>query len=187
MNVEVVSWSAPPEVGMAMSSRRREAPAASLAFEVLYQQEYAAVVALAYALCGRSGPAEDLAQEAFLVAHQRWARVGGYERPGAFVRRVVVNMAISYGRRRASEARALSRLAGGRPDVTVLEPADADFWHAVRRLGGRQAQVLALYYLEDRPADDIGEILGCSSATVRVHLHRGRQALQAMFGERGLG
>lgn len=168
---------------MALLSRRRTDRSTTEAFEALYRQDYAAVVALVYALCGRTGPAEDLAQEAFLVAHRRWARVGGYDKPGAFVRRVAANLAVSYGRRKAAETRALSRLAGSAEGATVpvLEPPDAEFWQAVRRLGGRQAQVLALYYLEDRSAEEIGEILGLSDATVRVHLHRGRTALEALL------
>jgi RNA polymerase sigma-70 factor (ECF subfamily) len=153
----------------------------------LYRRDYAAVVALAYALCGRAGPAEDLAQDAFLVAHQRWARVGGYDRPGAFVRRVMVNMAMSYGRRRAAESRALLRLAGRVDGPTLPESPDSEFWQAVRSLGGRQAQVMTLHYLEDRSAEDVAEILGCSPATVRVHLHRGRAALETILRERELG
>jgi RNA polymerase sigma-70 factor (ECF subfamily) len=57
-------------------------------------------------------------------------------------------------------------------------PADDErFWHEVRALPSRQAQCVALHYLEDRPVVEIAEILGCSSSTVKVHLHRGRLAL----------
>jgi len=170
-----------------MLSRRPTDRSTREGFEALYRQDYAAVVALTYALCGRTGPAEDLAQEAFLVAHQRWGRVGGYDKPGAFVRRVAANLAVSYARRKAAEVRALSRLAGRAETTPVLEPPDTEFWQAVRSLGGRQAQVLALYYLEDRSAEDIGDILGISAATVRVHLSRGRAALEAMLRGRAGG
>jgi RNA polymerase sigma-70 factor (ECF subfamily) len=148
-------------------------------FEAFYGREYAAVVALAYALCGRGGAAEDLAQEAFLVTYQRWAKVAGYEKPGAYVRRVVANKAVSFARRRAAEGRALVGLAGrARSSVNDLEPPDATFWRMVRGLPPRQAQCVALFYLEDRSADEISEILHCSVATVRVHLHRGRATLE---------
>lgn len=169
---------------MAVPSRQVDDAADAAGFEAFYRREYRPVVALAYALCGRTGAAEDVAQEAFLVAHQRWNRVGKYDKPGAYLRRVAANMAISQGRRRAAERRALTRLVGRQEDdVTTLDPPDAQFWRAVRSLGGRQAQVLALHYLEDRSAEDIGEILGCAPATVRVHLHRGRTALEARLRE----
>ena len=121
------------------------------------------MVALAYALTGRAAVAEELAQDAFLVAHRNWARVSAYDVPGAFVRRVVSNMAVSFTRRLAAEARALARLAARSPKwSTPLEPTDADFWRSVRSLPRRQAQVLALRYLEDLPDDEIARILGCS-------------------------
>jgi RNA polymerase sigma factor (sigma-70 family) len=151
---------------------------ASPAFEVFYRREYPAVVALAYALCGRRDLAEDVAQEALLITHRRWSEVRDYEQPGAFVRRVAVNMSYSQRRRLAAEGRAVARLAvRARTSEVTDEPPDAEFWGAVRSLPARQAQTLALHYLEDRPAEEIGAILGCSPATVRVHLHRGRHAL----------
>jgi RNA polymerase sigma-70 factor, ECF subfamily len=147
-------------------------------FETFYRREYPRVVALAYALSGGRAVAEDLAQDAFLATHQRWRRVGAYEHPGAYVRRVVANASVSAGRRRAAERRALGRLAGrARSPVDDLEPPDAEFWRAVRSLSPRQAQAIALYYLEDRTTEEIGAVLGCAPATVSVHLHRGRAAL----------
>ena len=74
------------------------------AFSAFYASEYRNVVALAYALTGRAAVAEELAQDAFLVAHRNWARVSAYDVPGAFVRRVVSNMAVSFTRRLAAEA-----------------------------------------------------------------------------------
>ena len=94
------------------------------AFSAFYASEYRNVVALAYALTGRAAVAEELAQDAFLVAHRNWARVSAYDVPGAFVRRVVSNMAVSFTRRLAAEARALARLAARSPEV--VDPARAD-------------------------------------------------------------
>jgi RNA polymerase sigma-70 factor, ECF subfamily len=163
--------------------RRTGSPAPSDTFSAFYGSEYHAVVALAYALTGRAAVAEELAQDAFLVTHRNWERISAYDVPGAFVRRVVANMAVSFARRLAAEARALARLAARSPKWSApLEPPDANFWRSVRSLPRRQAQVLALRYLEDLPDDEIAGILGCSSATVRVHLHNGRLALAGRLG-----
>lgn len=153
-------------------------------FDSFFRREYPRVVALAYALSGRPSAAEDLAQDAFFATHQRWARVGAYDHPEAYVRRLVANAAISGRRRLAVEARALRRLAvRSRAEVEELAPPDAEFWRAVRRLAPRQAQSIALYYLEERSAEEIGAILGCSAATVAVHLHRARATLEKVLTE----
>jgi RNA polymerase sigma-70 factor (ECF subfamily) len=147
-------------------------------FEVFYRRHYGAIIALAYALSGNRWAAEDFAQEAFVAAHRRWDAVSRYDHPEAFVRRVVANVAVSHARRITAEGRAIARLALSRqPRLGQLESGDDDFWRAVRALPRRQAQVVALYFLEDRSTDDIAHILSCSPATVRVHLHRGLTTL----------
>jgi RNA polymerase sigma-70 factor (ECF subfamily) len=154
-----------------------------MTFEELYRRDFTAVVGLVYALSGSRHVAEELAQEAFLSAHRRWDRISGYDDPGAWIRRVAVNQAVSALRRRSVEARTVLRLSGQRPLPDRL-PDDAEvFWRAVRRLPTRQAQVIALHYLEDRSVKDIAAVLECAEATVRVHLHRGRLALAASLGE----
>ena len=133
---------------------------------------------MAYALSGSRLGAEDLAQEAFVAAHQRWDRIGGYDKPGAWVRRVMANKAVSGFRRRASERQALARLAGQQAQaLPELEPEDEEFWQLVRELPKRQAQTTALFYVEDRSIAEIAEILECSPSTAKVHLHRARQTL----------
>jgi RNA polymerase sigma-70 factor (ECF subfamily) len=153
------------------------------AFESFYSREYRKVVALAYALSGSRIGAEDLAQEAFIAAHQRWDHVGEYENPGAWVRRVVANMAISSFRRKKAERKAVERLAyQTRFTLPELEPEDEHFWSLVRELPRRQTQAITLFYLEDRSVLEIAAMLGCSEATAKVHLFRGRQALAARLG-----
>ncbi len=151
-------------------------------FESFYRREFRDVVGLAYALSGSRLGAEDLAQEAFVAAHQRWDRISGYDKPGAWVRRVVANKAISGFRKKAAERKALTRLAGLRQPLPELEPEDEEFWQMVRDLPKRQAQAVALFYVEDRPITEIAEILGCSPSTAKVHLFRGRQALAEQLG-----
>lgn len=152
-------------------------------FESFYREEFKSVVGLAFALSGSRLGAEDLAQEAFIKAHERWNRISKYDKPGAWVRRIVANLAISGFRRRSAEKKALSRLAGRRQEsIPELEPEDEEFWQMVRDLPRRQAQATALFYIEDRSVAEIAEILECSTSTAKVHLHRGRQALGAKLG-----
>ncbi len=128
----------------------------------LYRREYRSTMALAYALTGSASAAEELTQDAFLEAHKAWNRIAEYDDPAAWVRRVVSNRAVSGLRRRLVEARALTRLANRRVLAVELPPDDEAFWTAVRRLPGRQAQVVALHYLEDRSVADIAAVLDIS-------------------------
>jgi RNA polymerase sigma factor (sigma-70 family) len=137
-------------------------------FEHFYLREYRGVVELAYALSGNRAGAEDIAQEAFLRAHRDWQRVGRYQYPGAWVRRVAANLATSAMRRRLIEARALARFwARGAPSLVELPASQADFWRAVRSLPRRQAQVVALHYLEDLSVGEVPRVLGRAKAPSR--------------------
>ncbi|MCU1483336.1 MAG: putative polymerase subfamily sigma factor [Actinomycetia bacterium] len=151
-------------------------------FDDFFAAEYRTVVALTAALAGRGPGAEELAQEAFVRAFRRWDRIAGYDDPAAWVRRVAANLATSTLRRRGREARALARVALRRPPVAA-EPVDERFWAAVRALPRRQAQCVALHYLEDRSTAEIAVVLGIAEATVRVHLHDGRKRLASALDE----
>lgn len=146
-------------------------------FEEFYRREFAGVLALAYVLSGSRSAAEELAQDAFLAAHQRWDRISEYDDPAAWVRRVCANRAVSALRRRVSEAKALARLGARRVLPDELPPDSDAFWRAVRRLPRRQAQVVALHYLEDRPLGEVAAVLGCAEGTVKAHLYRARRTL----------
>jgi RNA polymerase sigma-70 factor (ECF subfamily) len=147
-------------------------------FEHFYLEEYPRVVDLAYALSGSRMAAEDIAQEAFLRAYRDWDRVGSYAHQAAWVRRVAVNLASSGLHRRLVEARALARLAARREPALDSLPADnAEFWRAVRSLPRRQAQAVALYYLEDLSIQQTAQVLDCAEGTVKAHLAKARRAL----------
>jgi RNA polymerase sigma-70 factor (ECF subfamily) len=95
---------------------------------------------------------------------------------------VVANRAAGRGRRLGSERRAFGRWLG-RPVVAVeLEPADERFWTEVRQLPRRQAEVIALHYLEELSVAEVAAVLGCAEGTVKSHLHRGRLALARSLG-----
>jgi RNA polymerase sigma-70 factor (ECF subfamily) len=152
-------------------------------FEAFFAAEYRPVVGLAFVLVGRRSVAEELTQDAFLAAYRRWDRIGRYDDPAAWVRRVVTNMATSFWRTRAREARAFARLAARRVEPADVDTGDDEFWAAVRALPRRQSQCVALRYLEDRSTQEIASVLGVAEATVRVHLHAGRRALAEALGE----
>lgn len=152
-------------------------------FTEFYEREYRPVVEFACALTGDRWAAEDLAQEAFIAAERDWQRLAVYDQPAAWVRRVVANKSVSRFRRLGAESRALLRLQHRAPAPPPQLSADSvEVWAAVRRLPKRQAQVIALTYLEDLSLQQIGEILECSPFTVKTHLQRARATLAEQIG-----
>jgi RNA polymerase sigma-70 factor (ECF subfamily) len=180
-----VTRSPRPPAPISLAEEAVDADATVLAvadsFETFYHREYSRLVALAYALSGSRSHADDLAQEAMLAAYRSWSRVGGYDSPAAWVRRVCANLATSQLRRRGVEARALLRLRAVRAEPTELGSDGGTFWAAVRGLPRRQAQAVALYYVYGCSIADTATTLGCAEGTVKSHLARARQALAPVF------
>ncbi|MCX6522042.1 MAG: SigE family RNA polymerase sigma factor [Actinobacteria bacterium] len=145
-------------------------------FEEFFRSEYTKLVAIARGLTGNHELAADLAQETLLRCHRDWARVSAMDVPGAWARRVLVNLAIDAQRAAARDRRAPAWLHRVDP-VTPADPAVDGWWSAVRALPDRQRAVVALHYLEDRSVDDIAAVLGIASGTVKASLSKARATL----------
>jgi RNA polymerase sigma-70 factor (ECF subfamily) len=154
-----------------------------LSFEWFYRSEYAAMVRLAFVLTGRRDVAEELVQDAFAVCFQRWGTVSGYANAGTWMRRVVTNRCVSSGRRHLTELRLVARLRSERPPIPAMSDRSDRLWSVLRGLPKRQAQVLALVFVDDLSVDAVAGTLGIGSETVRTHLRRGRAALAAGLSE----
>ena len=63
---------------------------------------------------------------------------------------------------------------------------DLDLLKAIRALPPRQRAVVALYYLDDRPVDEIADLMEVSGSTVKQHLFQARGRLgRALDGRSG--
>jgi RNA polymerase sigma factor (sigma-70 family) len=144
-------------------------------YTTFFKRELGPLLALATAIAGPDR-AEEIAQEALLRAHREWDRIGRYDKPGAWVRRVTINLATSSQRRRGAEARALRAVASRR--VLDAPPPEVDgFWALVRQLPARQAAAVALHYLDDLSIAEIADALDCAEGTAKAHLHKARATL----------
>lgn len=152
-------------------------------FAEFYRREWRDVVGLGFVLTGDRWVAEELAQEGFIAACRRWDQVADMDKPGAWVRRVVVNKSASWFRRRGVERRAMERVShrDGPADLGVDERS-AEVWAAVRMLPKRQGQTIALVYFDGMSINEASGVIGCSRETARTHLKRGRKALAARLG-----
>lgn len=175
-------------MGFRAEAAREEQKLTTQPFAVFYERQYRPFVEFACGLTGDRWAAEDLAQEAFIAAQRDWQRIAAYEQPSAWVRKVVANKSASRFRRLGAEGRALLRIGHKPPGPPPqLSAESVEVWEAVRSLPKRQAQVVALTYLEDLSLQQIGEILGCSPFTAKTHLQRGRAALSERLGTEGGG
>lgn len=154
-------------------------------FGSFYAAHIRQVIGLAYVLSGSRSGAEDLAQDAFLAAYRNWDKIGDYEDPGAWVRKVVSNGSVSSFRKRKAKTKALLRLSGR--EFVVPEPsADAmETWNAVRQLPTQQAQAVALRFYDRSSVPEIADILGCTVNTVKTHLRRAKKALAVQLDTKG--
>jgi RNA polymerase sigma-70 factor (ECF subfamily) len=150
-------------------------------FDAFYRDERRRVLAVVVLLTGDRAAAEDVVQDAFAAALRRWPVISTYDRPGDWVKRVALNRAISRFRRVRNERVALERVAGRPaatpPDGRTVEPGEDPLWTAVRRLPRRQAQVIALMYVDDLSTEQVARTLGCSVGTIKSHLHRAKRHL----------
>jgi RNA polymerase sigma-70 factor, ECF subfamily len=145
-------------------------------FEVMYRAELVSMVSLGASLTGSRESGADLAHEAMLRAYRAWDTVGALDRPGAWVRRVLINLATDGHRRKVHERRALVLV--GRP--TTVVPTDAinmPFWAAVRALPLRQRAAVVLHYIDDMSVDDIADVLQVSVGTIKSSLFSARKSL----------
>jgi len=154
------------------------------AFTWFFRTEYPGVVRTLTVMLQDREQARDVAQEAFIQLMRHWETVSRYERPGAWVRRVAIRLAMR-GRRRDVLRRARERLAGPPQELagTAAVPAAMDLLTAVRRLPPAQRAAVALFYYEDQPVSEVAAILGCTPSTARGHLHSARERLGRLLGE----
>ena len=153
-----------------------------LTFEQFYASTSGRMRAIAFALTGDWADAEDLLQDAFGAAARKWAVVGVYDDPAAWVRRLLMNRSVSRWRRLRREATLVLRLGSWTAEATPdSDPIDPTFWAAVRALPTQQARAITLYYLDDLSVEQVANELGCSVGSVKTHLSRGRAALAAQL------
>jgi RNA polymerase sigma-70 factor (sigma-E family) len=160
-------------------------------FAEFVRARWGRLVRLAYSLTLDVGRAEDLVQESLAKMWPVWPRVRDGN-PDAYVRRTLVNGAISAARRRwrAEEPR------WDVPDVAAAGCGSdqVDLRDLLARelacLSMLQRAVVVLRYAEDLSEHQVAELLGLSVGTVKTHASRGlarlrRQVPRAVAGRDG--
>ncbi|RRR99232.1 sigma-70 family RNA polymerase sigma factor [Glycomyces terrestris] len=149
-------------------------------FTDLYESHFSELAAQVCAYLGDATEAQDLVQEAFLRAWQRWDKVGGYEEPVAWVRRVAWNLATSRHRRNQVARRFLQKSQA--PEAApAASPDHVALVAALKQVPAKRRQALVMHYMADMTISAIAKETGAREGTVKSWLHRGRKELAAIL------
>ena len=149
-------------------------------FERVFRSAYRSVLGSTYLVLHDRGRAEEVTQDAFVRLYERWGKAVSIDHPVAWVRTVAVRDAI----RRAKRERFVPVIeVVDRESPAHAQPHDVDLLRAVAGLPPQQRAAVALFYLEDRPVDEVAHLLEVAPATVRQHLFRARKHLCDVLGE----
>jgi len=126
---------------------------------------------------------EDIAQEALVIACERWARVAEMENPVGYVMMTAWRLALAWLKARHRLREAYPELWAATTDSetpTDVVIARIDLERAILKLSAPQQQLLGLA-LSGLSATEIGALLAIPPTTVRTRLFRARKALTAQL------
>jgi RNA polymerase sigma-70 factor (ECF subfamily) len=152
-------------------------------FEDLFVEEYPRVVRTVFFIVGDEGRAEEVTQDAFVQLLRHWSKVRDYDRPGAWVRRVALRIAVKTARREQRQAALVARLRPQQVDELPVFPVSPETMAAIRSLPVKERAVVVLHYLEDRPVDEIADLLDYTESAVKMRLSRARHHLSDLLVE----
>jgi RNA polymerase sigma factor (sigma-70 family) len=147
-----------------------------LGFAAFYEASRDSCLRAVLASVGDQRLAEDLVAEAFARAWRSWRTVRNHPVPKAWVLRTALNLRVTWWRRGRHEIPLSGHDSVSDPTFSGgIEPRLLD---ALKRLPGRQREVIVLRALLDLDTETTARVLGIAPGTVTTHLFRATAALQ---------
>lgn len=164
-----------------MSESRELDPATQ--FRQLYDQEYLSVFRSIRAVVLDSAAAEDLTQETFVRAYRARHRYTPTAPPGAWLRRIGINLAISHLRRQKLARFLPARLyvAPDRRDYDRAEARDV-VEKAMAALSPKLRAAVVLHYYEGMTREEIASVLGVPAGTVASRIAKAVAIMRKTIG-----
>jgi RNA polymerase sigma factor (sigma-70 family) len=153
-------------------------------FASFFRERFARTVVLLIAMGASRADAEDATQEAMIRAWQQWESI---REPTAWVRTVAVRTYCKLVSQRQSRTTSLDEATGecpADPDLSIFTEEQQHVLRLLRALPTQQRVVAALSY-DDLTCEEIAELTGKSSATIRSHLRHARKTLRGMVLSEG--
>ncbi|MER6712819.1 MULTISPECIES: SigE family RNA polymerase sigma factor [unclassified Streptomyces] len=142
----------------------------------------------AFVLVGDWSAADDLVQQTLIALYRCWERLERHDALSGYTRTVMVRIYIDE-RRKLRWTR--EQLQGSLPEPEP-EPGDVTrvgdrlvLLEALSTLSARQRSLVYLRYWEDLSIDEVAQIMGCSSATVRSSTSRAMRILREYLNRLG--
>lgn len=157
------------------------------AFEALVHLHQQRVYAHCYRMLNNAAEAEDLTAETFLRAYQHLNALRATPSIIFWLLRVANNLGVSLLRKRGTrpeveldEVRELpSDLA--LPEEETLAQARRDtVRECLQQLAPPDRTAVLMFYLEERPLEEIAKVLGCGLAGAKSRVHRARHKLREL-------
>jgi RNA polymerase sigma-70 factor, ECF subfamily len=156
-------------------------PAGRDSFESFFREHYRSIVRALVIVSGAEAEAEDLAQEAFARALERWERVRMMESPVGYVYRTAFNV----NRNRLRHlARSLRHRSIPVPESDPASEAEtrSELRRVLARLPASQREALVLVEWLGLDAEEAGLVLGIEPTSVRGRVHRARRTINEELG-----
>lgn len=159
---------------------------AGLSFEQVVQKYAQSVYRACFVRLQNHADVDDCVQNTFVKLYQNPPELNDEEHLKAWLLRVAINECRKSVRDRG---RFISLDTVKESPFFVSDHTRDDelrdaTW-ALMRLSPKYREVLYLYYIERYKVDEIAEILGAKSGTVKSLLHRGRKKLREIYGGDG--
>jgi RNA polymerase sigma-70 factor (ECF subfamily) len=157
------------------------------AFEELYRQHGGRLYNLAYRMLGNAADAEDLTQEAFLLAYQK---IDGFREDsalGTWLYRLTVNLCIDYLRSRAARQARLTgplepdRLLPTRGTARESPVTRIDLEGAIASLPPGSRAAFLLHDVEGFEHREMADLLGIAEGTSKSQVHKARMRIRALL------
>jgi RNA polymerase sigma-70 factor (ECF subfamily) len=152
-------------------------------FRQLYDQEYISVYRSIRAVVMDSAAAEDLTQETFVRAYRARHRYTPTAPPGAWLRRIGINLAISHLRRQKLARFLPARLymAPDRRDYDRAEARDV-VGKAMTALSPKLRAAVVLHYYDGLTREEIASVLGVPAGTVASRIAKAVAIMRKTIG-----
>jgi RNA polymerase sigma-70 factor (sigma-E family) len=138
-----------------------------------------------FALAVTSDPhrADDLVQGALERMYVAWPRTHDVGNPGAYLRTVVIRLAISESRRPWRREHSTDTLPETGHDNEAGSVLGLDLARALAGLSIKQRAIVVMRYIEDRPVDDVAQVMGIATGTVKRQSADAVAKLRRILGE----
>jgi RNA polymerase sigma-70 factor (sigma-E family) len=127
--------------------------------------------------------ADDLVQGALERMFVAWPRVHDVANPGAYLRTVLVRLAVSESRRPWRRERSTEVLPERSHDSSGGSVLRLDLTQALAGLTIKQRAIVVMRYVEDRPVAEVAEVLGIAAGTVKRQSADAVAKLRRTLGE----